>query len=320
MKQNPLTGLRHIDDKLIRKFKASDLYQLVQKENLLACIRDNAIGIYYNSDRVAKVSLSKEELKCEISSYYLSDFYTTGVHKPSETLTVSDCVIVDNIETIIENSKVRETPEKKAQQHLIHLNNANEDSDWYCFDIEYRQSTNKQNDIPLFDGRFDILAISKQRPHRVAVIELKYGEGAIGGKSGIVKHIMDFRNFQNSKSCIHNFEVEVPAMLKNLREIGYNVPTHLATGKIQFSNKIEFIVICLYEGESTKGTVGGYLFDKKRPHWNTKRVSKSNNALTKLGVDVESPTCPININFLFKKVGSPIDLKISDILDTKQYD
>lgn len=320
MKQHPLTGLRHIDDKLIRKFKASNLYQLVQKENLLACIRDNAIGIYYNSDRVAKVSLGKEELKCEISSYYLSDFYITGVRKPSETVTVSDREIVDNIENIIGNSKVRETPEKKAQQHLIHLNNANEDSDWYCFDIEYRQSTNKQKDIPFFDGRFDILAISKQLPHRVAVIELKYGEGAIGGKSGIVKHIMDFRNFQNSKSCIHNFEVEVPTMLKNLSEIGYNVPSHLATGKIQFSNKIEFIVICLYDGESTKGTVGGYLFDKKRPHWNTKRVSKSNNALTKLGIDIESPTCPININFLFKKVSSPIDLKISDILDTKQYD
>lgn len=320
MKQNPLTGLRHIDDKLIRKFKASDLYQLVQKENLLACIRDNAIGIYYNSDRVAKVSLSKEELKCEVSSYYLSDFYTTGIHKPSETLTVSDCEIVDNIETIIENSKVRETPEKKAQQHLIHLNNANEDSDWYCFDIEYRQSTNKQNDIPLFDGRFDILAISKQRPHRVAVIELKYGEGAIGGKSGIVKHIMDFRNFQNSKSCIHNFEVEVPAMLKNLREIGYNVPSSLAAGDIQINDKIEFIVICLYEDESPRGTVGGYLFDEKRPHWNTKRVSKNNNAMTQLDVDVESPTCPIKINFLFKKVVSPTDLNISDILDPKQYD
>lgn len=110
MKQHPLTGLRHIDDKLIRKFKASNLYQLVQKENLLACIRDNAIGIYYNSDRVAKVSLSKEDLKCEISSYYLSDFYITGVRKPSETVTVSDREIVDNIENIIGNSKVRETP------------------------------------------------------------------------------------------------------------------------------------------------------------------------------------------------------------------
>lgn len=324
MRQNSLTHLRHIDDRLIRKFKASGLYQKVlleYKDKLLACIRDNAIGIYYNSDRVAKVSLSSNgELKCEISDYYLSDFYKTKKRTSSKTIIQSDCEIADKIDTIIRNSEERGTSEKQAQQHLIRLNNANEKSNWYCFDIEYRQSTVKQKDTLLFDGRFDILAISKQPPHQIAVIELKYGDGAIGGKSGIVKHIMDFYNFQNSISCIHNFEVEVPAMLKNLKEIGYNVPSALATGNIQLSDKIKFVVICLYEGESTKGTVGGYLFDEKRPHWNTKRVSKSNNAMTKLGVDVESPECPININFLFKKVDTPTDFEISDILDTSQYD
>lgn len=320
MKKNYLTGLRSINEMLIEKFNASELHKLIKRDGLLACIRNNAICIYYNSDRVAKVSLSGDKLKCEVSSYYLSDFHLTRVRQQSETVYVSDEDIVNDIETIILNSKMRETPEKKAQQHLIYLNNSNKDSKWFCFDIEYRQSTTKQKDTPVFDGRFDILAISKEAPHRVAVIELKYGDSAIGGKSGIVKHIKDFNNFNNSASCKRNLANEIPVILKNLEAIGYDVPSQLTSSPIEISNHIEFYLICLYEGNTTKGTVGGYLFDEKRPNWPTKRISKSNNAVTELGIDVESLTCPIDITFLFKEVNSPTDFDITDILNTQNYD
>lgn len=320
MEKNPLTDLRSINKTLIDKFNASALHKLIKREGLLACIRNNAIGLYYNSDRVAKVSISEGNLKCEVSSYYLSDFHSTGVQKKSKTVYVQEEVIVNNIETIILNSKKRETPEKKAQQHLIHLNNSNTDSEWFCFDIEYRQSTKKQEDAVLFEGRFDILAISKAAPHRVAVIELKYGNKAIPGESGIVKHIKDFVDFNNSASCKRNLFKEIPAMLENLSAIGYDVPPQLTAGCIEISNHIEYYVICLYEDETTRGTVGGYLFDSKRPNWPTKRISNDNNAVSKLGIDVESPTCPIDITFLFKKVNSPNDIDITDILGTQNYD
>lgn len=55
----------------------------------------------------------------------------------------------------------------------------------------------EQKDDSKFNGQFDILAISKEKPHKVALIELKYGSGALGGKSGIHKHIEDFKKYQD---------------------------------------------------------------------------------------------------------------------------
>lgn len=318
-----MNNLRGINKTLISEFKKSSLHALIMEraEDLLACIRNNAIGIYYNSDRVAKVSLNRSKiLECEISSYYLSDYYLTDVHPQSEILSVSPDTIVGNIDIIMKNSARKSTAEKKAQQRLVFQNNSNPTSGWYCFDIEYRQSTKVQSDEPKFDGRFDILAISKKKPYRIAVIELKYGSEAIGGSSGVVKHIKDFCNFAQSNSCFENLKKEIPIMLENLTEIGYEVPVELLASSTSLDDaELEFHFICLYEGDSTKGTVGGYLFDKIKPHWDTKRKSTV-NAMTQWGIDVESPECPINVKFLFKKVSSPIEIPISDILDSGQYD
>lgn len=71
-----MQNLRGINSKLISSFKESKLCQLIKEnpDRLLACIRNNAIGIYYNADRIAMVSLAKDgNLKCEINSYYLRD-------------------------------------------------------------------------------------------------------------------------------------------------------------------------------------------------------------------------------------------------------
>lgn len=318
--KDPLTGLRHISAGLVQKYKESKLYDLVKGDkSMLACIRNNAIGIYYNSDRVAMVRLKDNDLSCEISSYYLSDYHSTGDRVKSNNIHVKPDEIYSKIDTIKKNSAKRETPEKKAQQHLVFKNNSSEESNWYCFDIEYRQSTNKQTEEPKFDGRFDILAVSKSSPHRIAIIELKYGRNALGGKSGIVKHLKDFKNFSESKSCKENLKREILAILQNLKNLGYDITTELDNPSLCYADKIEFYVICLYEDESPKGTVGGYLFNKIRPEWNTKKTSRD-NAICELDIDVESPTCPIDVKFLFKRVSSPTDFTITDILDSTEYD
>jgi hypothetical protein len=71
---------------------------------------------------------------------------------------------------------------------------------WYCFDVEWvkafenQQQKMKQN---LMDGL--TLCYFKKKPHVVALIELKYGNGAIGGESGIFKHIEDFKKYKDKK-------------------------------------------------------------------------------------------------------------------------
>lgn len=319
-KKTSLTRLRHISDDLVAKYKKSKLHDLVKNdESMLACIRNNAIGIYYNSDRVAMVRLKDDTLSCEISSYYLSDYYLTGTRTKSEIIFVTADEIQRNIDIIKYNSAKRGTPEKKAQQYIVYQNNLSKESDWYCFDIEYRQPSKVQRGSSTFDGRFDILAVSKSAPHRIAIIELKYGRGAIGGKSGVVKHLKDFKKFSESESCKENLKREIPAILQNLKDLGYDIPEELDHTSLCFENEIEFYVVCLYEDESPKGTVGGYLFNEIRSGWDTKKISRD-NAVKALGLDVESPTCPIDVKFLFKKVASPTDFTIIDILDSAEYD
>lgn len=318
-----MENLRGIDPKLdlIEKFKKSSLYKKIKenKDEYLLCIRNNYIGIYYNSDRIAKVYVSRKELKAEINDYYLSDYCETYKREKGCDKRVTLDEIEKNIDIIKKNSdaKCKSLEEKKAQQALVIANNSNPDSEWFCFDIEYRQSIKAQRKDS-FTGRFDILAISKKAPHRLAIIELKYNKESIGGVSGIAKHIEDFDTFNDeSNNCVSNLKEEVKNIITDMKSLEIDMPVL----DLDYNNieKPEFYIICLYDTkESPRGTIGGYLFDSKREHWQTKRISKHNIMSKKY--DIESPTCPIKVKFLFKKVESPKNLGIIDILDTNQYD
>lgn len=321
-----MENLRGIDPKLdlIEKFKNSSLYKKIKenKDEYLVCIRNNSIGIYYNADRIAKVYVSRKELKAAINDYYLSDYWKTHKREKGIDKRVALDEIVKNINIIKKNSdaKCKSLEEKKAQQTLVVANNSNPDSGWFCFDIEYRQSIKAQRKDS-FTGRFDILAISKKTPHKLAIIELKYNKESIGGFSGIAKHIKDFSTFNDeSNNCVSNLKEEVKNIITDLESLGID----MLSLDIDYNNieNPEFYIICLYDTkESPRGTVGGYLFDTKREHWHTKRTSK-HNIIDEIGenYNIESTECPIKVNFLFKKVESPKNLGITDILDTNQYD
>lgn len=292
-----MKNLRGINVSLIEKFKDSPLKELVEgDESLLAFIRDNAIGLYYNCDRIAMVKEKRDgSLKCEINGYYLDG--KSGQKNREQTPEE----IAKQIDVIKRNSEGKKhgTEEKKAQQALVSRNNDNPRSKWFCFDIEYRQAKKAQGGSEdYFDGRFDILALSKEAPHRIAVIELKFNSGAIGGESGIVKHLKDFKKFNDSDICKENLREEAQTIIKNLRGLEVvKVPESLCKEGLTFSDGVEFYVICLYEGDnSPKGTVDYY----------RKKCEESSIVLEE--------------NFLYKKVDSATEIGITDILDKEQYD
>ena len=313
-----MKNLRGIDSKLISAFKATELYKLVMNpaSGLMAFMRNNAIGIYYYADRVAMVHFNrKRELVCEINNYYLDP-------EKSGNVIISCDEVVDNIACIKMNSDKKSTPEKKSQQSLVRDNNTNYGSEWYCFDIEYRQSIKVQSSTEnMFDGRFDILAVSKSSPHRIAIIELKYNDQAIGGKSGVVKHIKDFLAFQDNKICFDNLKKECVSIIQNFEAYGVAIPQGLQGISLtsEWSEKPEFFVISLYENTPTRGKMGGYLFKDIREKWGTKRIS-TYNAQQKLGIDVEAEDSPIKVKFFFKKVVSPLSPNINDILNSAEYE
>jgi len=158
-------------------FKQSILYKLYTKhpDELFIGVRNDYLNLYYNCDSFAKIEYNKKNniICCKINNYYLN-----GVSN-SKTNTVDPNRIYNEYDILKKNSnnKPKVNVEKKAQSKLVILNNSNESSNWYCLDIEYKKQFNnkKERDASGFKGRFDIIAISKKVPHRVAIIELKYG-------------------------------------------------------------------------------------------------------------------------------------------------
>lgn len=103
-------------------------------------------------------------------------------------------------------------PEREFQQLVARENNyssISNESEYFFSDLEISESTS--------GAKFDMIAIrwpANQRKKgnncRLALFEMKYGDGALGGKSGILKHLKDIdaliTNKEKYKELVHIIE------------------------------------------------------------------------------------------------------------------
>ena len=300
-KQDSFRG-HGIDQNFATKFKSSGFYKeiyLKHKDEIIIGVRDGYINLYYNCDSIAKITCNSHSLKGEISS-----FYTDGISGKRKCY-----------QHIKKQSDNREKLEKQAQARLFIENNSNPDSEWYCIDVEYAKTGQH--------GRFDIIAISKESPHKVALIELKYGKHALGGDSGIRAHIKDFYKFFTEADSFKNLKSELVSISERLGELGVDLPLSLQKLREEniAPNPLFHIIVLNNNGESEKDstpkqTISGYLFKDKR--WECKRIStliKKEGDYFKLITNDKS----FPLTLLFSKSTLP-NLGISDILSDKFYD
>jgi hypothetical protein len=233
--------------------------------------------------------------------------------------------ICDCYEEIKTNSNKRTTKEKKALSKLVISNNRNQDSNWFCIDVEYVKPFDNQaeKDKAGFSGRFDIIALSKEQPHRVALIKLKYGSGAIGGKSGIREIIKDFSKFREKKVYETYLKEEIIEITKSLHDLGVSLPFEFPLSESKLlSASPEFYVITLNNnaekaGESApKQIMAGYLFKDKR--WGCRELS-SNHCVEKEFGDVTKKGNGLYVTFLFS-TETVENVAINDIIDDERYE
>ena len=302
-----------IDVTFAKTFQESRFYTdiyLKNKDKIIIGVRDSFINLYYNCDSIALIDVDNPK-QCKIDSYY-----TNG-----EKNFLTDDQLVRYFDIIKENSNKRDKHEKQAQQKLFIDNNNNPSSNWFCIDVEYTKSL-KGNEKPE-DWRFDIIAISKYPPFRVALIEIKYGSGAMKEPSGIRSHVKDFYSFYKEKK----FEIlkpEIVSIIKAQSALGVEIPPLLRNISCEdIAPEPEFYFITLNDNPTStsdntpKKTMGGYLFADKEK-WGSKRVStliKEEGDYYDL-IDHCKTFKPV---FLFSKAILP-NLLIHDILDKKYYD
>lgn len=300
-------------------FLQSELNKLYNehKNDLLIGVRNNYLNLYFNCDSIAKIEYKQGKLICELDRYYLDGNHYKGSDK---TKKIEPYEVYNNYQTIKANSKSKETDEKKAQARLFLLNNNNKKSKWYCFDVEWVKAfeNQQQKNIAKFNGRFDIMAISKKKPHNVALIELKYGNGAIGGKSGLFKHVEDFKKYKNKN---YFNKQEVYEIIESQKMLEIAVPDELKNLQIKDIDGYKFYVITLNNnseienGSTPKQTMSGYLFNDKR--WNCRRLSTQ--TVQNYFGDVTVKSNSLHVNFLFS-TQTHSNLTINDIIEHSEYE
>lgn len=330
---------RGLNNAFLEKFKNSDWHTFFNnhQNELILGIRNNYVNIYYKCSNVVKIELKKEKLCGKIAGSYLE------LDSKKKEVTIESSMLKNKYETIKSNINIKQENkiEKAAQQRLILNNNSNTKSEWFCVDLEYvLQLKGEKSEY----GRFDIIAITKKAPYKVALIELKATRGAIGGisenfkeflekndkelgtvlldekgslknvgslGSGVLGHTYDYVNYLKTDYYKSDLKREIIDIIKNYQElkvIDKNEFVDISEDKISEQPEIYFLTIN-NEKDSLRKTMYNYLCNK-----NT-NASKYN--LEKIfGVNLTKHNSYLNPIFLFSEDNGE---NIHDILELSQY-
>lgn len=329
---------RGISRALIDAFRQSPLYELYRQhpDELLVCVRNNYLNVYYHLNSIAEVRLgSNGSINCGIHPYFLG---RDG--KSNETLYSADIqkLIVNRYEEIkhLVEHKKNNTLEKETQQKLVMQNNASLSSRWFCVDVEWARSFNNQEEKNSgMSSRMDIIAVSKDAPHRVAVIELKYGNKSIDGSAGIVKHIQDFRTLK--EGSIHNGTridyyggmcTDICNILEAYEALGCPVPETLRGLTVnQFAASPEFYIVTVdnnaasSRGYIPKQTMAAYLFSPNSKNYIAWRCRKParHNVQDKYGINVLDASSELPVTFVFSRQ-NVTNINVTDILEDESHE
>jgi hypothetical protein len=246
--------MRVINEKFINDLKNGELKELlqaVQLDNTLCLeIRDKYINIYYRGGNMLTVVQKRDKYIYEFDYNYCKHKTYSSKYESiiGQNITSSDWA--DRIPFIkaemdlwfYEHPKL----EREYQQVILRDNNKSSiagDTDYFIADIEYANSE--------YNCRFDILGVKwlseasvrkNETAPTLAIMELKYGDGAVSGSAGILKHFSDIKVFFASEKTKEAIYDDVENMFNQKIDLGLIKGT---TKKIKLNRDIkpEFILL-----------------------------------------------------------------------------
>ncbi len=194
-------------------------------------IRCNYINVYYRGGNIMRIEETKNRKYPFILTFngrYCNR--RTGKSKYWDIIKKSSSIeeYLDNIPFIKAEMDYyfheHPKPEREIQQHISRENNkmtTARDTDYFIADIEYADSGNRSS--------FDMLAvkwISTSSDRRInnrlkpAFIEVKLGDGALTGTSGLSGHFRDLYSFLSGKDAMKNICIETENIFNQKSELG----------------------------------------------------------------------------------------------------
>jgi len=188
-------------------------------QTLMLTIRNDFINVYYRGGNILEVKEFKKRKTYGCS--FDKSYNKTGREMPTMPATINNqddakewVVALPVLKSIMNESlSVFSKDEREFQQLVARENNfssISNETDYFISDIEVSESTSK--------ACFDMIAIkwltTKHKSGnncRIAFIEMKYGDGALGGKTGMLKHLKDIdslisnnENYAKMRGVIEN--------------------------------------------------------------------------------------------------------------------
>jgi len=228
------------------------LLERVKKDHtLMLAIRDGYINIYYRGGNILRVTEHPEGFYIP---FFDEKYNESGKKIPDSPATIISQEDVQNwVESFTERKNIMDAyfsahgkAEREFQQLVARENNCSSisnETEYFIADIE-------TTDIV---GRFDMMAIrwlAKDRKNGskcvAALIEMKYGDNALGNNAGILKHLKDMDAFISDKERYTKALRTMESQFNQLDELGllkFNKGVSNAKVKLDPYKKPEVIFI-----------------------------------------------------------------------------
>ena len=239
------------------------LERVKQDHTLMLAIRGKSINIYYRGGNILKV---EEQNKGSYLSSFDVQYNKSGRDIPALPVAIKSqddaktwVVAIPHLKELMDLYFSNKSKDEREFQQLVarenYFSSISNESEFFISVIEFADSG--------LGARFDMLAIrwlaSKRKNGsncQATLIEMKYGDDALGGSAGLLKHLQDIDNLISDETSYQTLLKTMEAQFNQLDQLGllkFNQCSNDTKVKLDLKDKPEVIfLLANHNPRSTK--------------------------------------------------------------------